>query len=90
MFKKKNGKKSVKSGSSTIKFKNYFKQIAAPFKIYSERECNLKKFVLIIEIKRLNILKNIKIIFLAVLVISLNVNVLMIHLVKLFFAEEKI
>ena len=37
-----NGVQSVKSGKGTIEFKNYFKQIAAPFKIYADFERNLK------------------------------------------------
>ena len=38
-----NGKQSVKLKSSTIKFKNYFKQLPVPFKIYADFECILKK-----------------------------------------------
>ena len=29
-----NGKESVKLGSDSIKFKNHFKELAAPFEIY--------------------------------------------------------
>ena len=32
----------VEVGKWTIVFKNYFKQIPAPSKIYSDSECNLK------------------------------------------------
>ena len=37
------GKQSVKLGKSSISFKNYFKQLPAPFKIYVDFECILKK-----------------------------------------------
>ena len=33
---------SVRLGKGTIEFKNYFKQIPAPFKFYADFECNLK------------------------------------------------
>ena len=38
-----NGKQSVKLESGSIKFKNYFKQIAMSFNIYPDTECNLEK-----------------------------------------------
>ena len=34
-----NGKQSIKFRSGSIKFKNNFKQLAVPFKIYSNFEC---------------------------------------------------
>ena len=37
-----NGTQSVRLKKGTIEFKNYFKQIAIPFKIYADFECNLK------------------------------------------------
>ena len=37
-----NGALSVRLGKETIEFKNYFKQIPVPFKIYADFECNLK------------------------------------------------
>ena len=37
-----NGLQSVKLEKGTIEFKNYFKQIPAPFKIYANFESNLK------------------------------------------------
>ena len=37
-----NGVKSVRLEKGTIEFKNYFKQIPVPFKIYADFECNLK------------------------------------------------
>ena len=33
---------SVRLEKETIEFKNYFKQIPVPFKIYADFECNLK------------------------------------------------
>ena len=33
---------SVRLEKGTIEFKNYFKQIPVPFKIYANFECNLK------------------------------------------------
>ena len=83
-----NGKQSVKLRSDSVKFKSYFKQLAAPFKIYADFESLKKEFKVMIEIKILHILKNIKNTFLAVLLIKLFV--LMINLVNhLFFTEEK-
>ena len=37
-----NGAQSVRLEKGAIKFKNYFKQILAPFKVYADFECNLK------------------------------------------------
>ena len=37
-----NGKRSVKLKSGSISFKNYFKQLSVPFKIYADFECILK------------------------------------------------
>ena len=36
-----NGKQSVKLERGIIKFKNYFKQMPVPFKVYADFECNL-------------------------------------------------
>ena len=38
-----NSKQFVKLGSDSIKFKNHFKQLAAPFKIYPDFQCNLEE-----------------------------------------------
>ena len=38
-----NGNQSVKLKSGSISFKNYFKQIPVPFKIYADFECILKE-----------------------------------------------
>ena len=35
-----NGGQSTKVEKETIEFKNYFKQLPAPFKIYADFECN--------------------------------------------------
>ena len=37
-----NGAQSVRLEKRTTKFKNYFKQIPVPFKIYADFECNLE------------------------------------------------
>ena len=37
-----NGKQSAKVEEGTIEFKNYFKQLPVPFKIYADFECNLE------------------------------------------------
>ena len=37
-----NGTQSVKVEEGIIKFKNYFRQLSIPFKIYADFECNLK------------------------------------------------
>ena len=37
-----NGTQSVRLEKGTIEFKNYFKRIPVPFKIYVDSECNLK------------------------------------------------
>ena len=80
-----NGAQDVKLKSASIKLMNKYKQIAAPFKICVDTEYNLeKKIILLIETK----LKNIKIIFLVVLLMKLHV--LIINLInKLLFTENK-
>ena len=37
-----NGKQSVNLEKGIIEFKNYFKQLPVPFKIYADFECNLR------------------------------------------------
>ena len=37
-----NGQRSINLEKGTIEFKNYFKQLPVPFKIYADFECNLK------------------------------------------------
>ena len=36
------GKQSINLEKGTIEFKNYFKQLPVPFKIYADFECNFK------------------------------------------------
>ena len=38
------GQQSINLEKGTIEFKNYFKQLPVPFKIYADFECNLKIF----------------------------------------------
>ena len=80
----------MKLKSDAIKFENYFKQLTVPFKTYTDFECILKKVEWdIIECNSNNSYQeNIKIIFLAVLLIKLFV--LTINLVRtLLCAEER-
>ena len=84
-----NGKQTVKLRWDSIKFKNHFKQLVATFEIYVDFESPLKGLEVMIKIIVLHILKKVKIIFLAVLLIKLCV--LMIDLTShSFFTEEKV
>ena len=79
-----NGAQSVKLEKEKIEFKNYFKQMPAPFKIYADFQCNLK----VIETYEDLYTKNIKTTFLVVLLTKLFV--LMIALVsELLFLRVK-
>ena len=69
-----NGAKSVRLEKVTIEFKNYFKRIPVPFKVYADFECNLKSA----KSYEGSYSKNIKITFLVVLLT--NLFVLMINL----------
>ena len=62
-----NGAQSVRLVKGTIEFKNYFKQIPVPLKIYADFECNLKS----VESYEGFYSKNIKIRFLVVLLTNL-------------------
>ena len=64
-----NGAQSVRLEKGTIEFKNYFKQIPLPFKIYADFECNLKS----VESYEGSYSKNIKVTFLVVLFTNLFV-----------------
>ena len=78
------GAQSVRLEKGTTEFKNYFKQIPVPFKIYADFECNLEG----VESYEGSYTKNIKITFLVVLLIKLFV--LMIDLLsQLLFIEVK-
>ena len=63
------GAQSVRFEKGTIDFKNYFKQIPVPFKVYADFECNLEN----VENYEGSYSKNIKITFLAVLLTNLFV-----------------
>ena len=67
-----NGKQNVKLKSGSISFKNYFKQITVPFKIYAGFECipSLLNAILLNAII-VHTQRNIKTTFLAVLLIKL-------------------
>ena len=41
------GQQSINLEKRTIKFKNYFKQLPVPFKIYADCECNFKIFLML-------------------------------------------
>ena len=60
-----NGKQTVKLRCGSIKFKNHLKELALPFKIYPDFECNMKRVVTEIIIIIHHTLKNIKRTFLA-------------------------
>ena len=62
-----NGAQSVRLKKGTIEFRNYFKQIPVPFKIYADFEHNLKA----VEIYEVSYSKNIRVTFLAVLLTKL-------------------
>ena len=62
-----NGAQSVRLKKGTIEFRNYFKQIPVPFKIYADFEHNLKA----VEIYEGSYSKNIRVTFLAVLLTKL-------------------
>ena len=84
---KTNSKQTVKLKSSLTEFKNYYRQIPAPFKIYANFEFLLKS-VKSMEKQVVFIQKNINITFLAILLI--NLFVLMINLAsQLFFTGVK-
>ena len=70
------GVQSVKVEERTFEFENYFKEIPVPFKIYADFECNLKS----VESYEGSYSKNIKIMFLVVLLT--NLFVLMMYLLN--------
>ena len=71
-----NGAQPVTFEKETTEFKNYFKQIPAPFKVYAYFKCNLKS----VESQEGPFSKNIKLTFIVVLLT--NLFVLMINLVS--------
>ena len=79
-----NGAQSARLEKGIIKFKNNFKQLPVPFKIYADFECTLKS----VESYEGSYSKNIKMTFLVVLLTSLFV--LIINLVNpLLLLEAK-
>ena len=79
-----NGAQSVRLEKGTTEFKNYFKQIPVPFKVYAYFKCNLKS----VESYEGSFSKNIKLTFIVVLLT--NLFVLMINLVsQLLYLEVK-
>ena len=77
-----NGQQSVNLEEGIMEFKNYFKQLPVPFKMYAYFECNLKD----VETYEGSYTKNIMNMFLVVLLIKLFV--LMIGLLsQLLFIE---
>ena len=69
-----NSAQSVRLEKRAIEFKNYFKQISVPFKVYADFECNLKS----VKSYEGSYSKSIKIMFLVVL--FTNLFMLMINL----------
>ena len=82
-----NGKQTVTSKSGFIEFKNCPRQIPAPFEIYTDFECILKS-VKSNKKQVVLILKNIKITFLAFLLINLFVSIINLAS-QLFFTGVK-
>ena len=79
-----NGKQSVTLEEGIIKFKNCFKQIPVPFKIYADFECNLKK----VKCNEGSYTEKIKTTFLVVLLIKLFVLIIdLLH--QLLYIEVK-
>ena len=81
-----NGKQGVKLKSDPVSFRNYFKQVPVPFKLYADFGCLFKRVTR--DKKKIHAQKNIKIIFLAVLLMKLFVLIIN-SVKKLFFTEEK-
>ena len=77
-----NGKQSVELKSGTTEFKNYCKQITAPFKIYVGTECNLEIIHVNDGKKNASHTEKTKIIFHEALLTKLHV---LINLAKHFF-----
>ena len=67
-----NGARSVRFEKGTVQFKNYFKQISVPFKIYADFECNLNS----VQSYEGSYQKSTKIMFLVVLLTNLLVLII--------------
>ena len=70
--------------SVKIEFKNYFKEIPVPFKIYADFECNLKS----VKSYEGSYSKNIKITFLVVLLINFFVLMMNVKPIVVFRGEN--
>ena len=79
-----NGKQSVKLEEGIIQSENYFKQIPVPFKIYADFESNLRG----VASYEGSYTKNIKIMFLVILLSKLFVSMIGL-LSQLLFIEVK-
>ena len=84
-----NNEQTVKLRSGSIKFKNHFQQLAVPFKICADFECNVKRVKRSEGVIMLHTLKNIKHTFVAVLLTKLFVWITD-SASQLFFIEEKV
>ena len=84
-----NGKPGIKLKGGSIEFQNHFKQLAVPFKIYADFESLLKR-VKSSEKKMLHTVKNIKIIFLAVLLTKLFVLIISLVEVVIYRRENAV
>ena len=82
-----NSKQSVKLEKGFISFKNYSRQIYAPFKIYADFECILKNLDNGLLIMIFHTKETIKTIFLVVLLIKFCV--LIINIAKTLFCTEE-
>ena len=81
-----NGKQGIRLRAGSIEFKNILKQLTVPFNIYADFQSLLKKELKVIMAIIVPTMKNIKIIFLRILLIKLFV--LVINLVKKFIEEK--
>ena len=80
-----NGKQSAKLKTGSISFKNYFKQIPVPFKIYADFKCLLRRVKVGIK-KIVHTQKNNKIMLLADFLTKLSVLIIN-SVKKLFFPD---
>ena len=86
---KRNGEQTLKLRSASVKFKDYFKQLAALFKIYVDFECIVKRVKSIDESSdRGNNVPYFNHVFLAILLIKLLTSIRNLQN-QLFFTTEK-
>ena len=79
-----NGARSVRFEKGTVQFKNYFKQISVPFKIYADFECNLNS----VQSYEGSYQKSTKIMFLVVLLTNLLVLIINLPSQQLFLEAK--